>query len=757
MRNTIIRSFSIYETRDILLLVGVCWDMEKKSNSNEGFKVIEIRRPVANNVTIEAIHHATTYSKREITELITIHVASLLYSNCFCLVGMIQLLRSYYLMVVTKAEVVATIHGREVFTVQDSVLVPITFKMRNTFDDSRYKSIFQNAQFSKGFYFSFSLDITNSLQPLSFEAVASPAYRFLWNSHLLDNFYGLFYAQKDFNTVDIALNSWIVFMIHGFVYQQNFPLVDGRCIRYTLISRRSQYFAGTRYLRRGVNADGHVANEVETEQIITLEDSFSRYGCYRSSSLLQLRGSLPLCWSHNNLFAPNPDIFIDTDDVAYRLTRLHLNDMANRYGARFHVLNLIRMSDSHREKKLGKEMKSAVSSLSSMDFDSKLIPQSQDDAYSVEDHEYVIVSESHSMKLRYICYDVLAYEHEQQSVFDVLSDISKSVLPDTGFFLQGEVKFSNEGRHTTRTVTHKLQEGILRTNCVDCLDRTNIAQFCYAKQSLNEQLKALGVELTPSALDALQLLILDIWVQNGDFLALQYAGSEAMHKVEEKKRPNFFAIDTATLGEASVGTVTDVATSQRQEVRQGKDTEYVLSSSTYKAIAAVRRYYSNVSFDFERQRAMDLLLGVYQRSEFNHKHIWEIDQSPHIMRGSNAPSTFKTLKAICDKGKLFQSIFPVSPTSKDKSLRCRKLMKAAQLRGAYHQDDFFSRSSLTSFESIVNQSFNKHSGNQVYIMFFSSTRLFYLHEIIHVLSHHWFHFRICTSLVLMILSLKSGI
>ena len=38
MRNTIIRSFSIYETRDILLLVGVCWDMEKKSNSNENKK-----------------------------------------------------------------------------------------------------------------------------------------------------------------------------------------------------------------------------------------------------------------------------------------------------------------------------------------------------------------------------------------------------------------------------------------------------------------------------------------------------------------------------------------------------------------------------------------------------------------------------------------------------------------------------------------------------------------------------------------------
>ena len=37
-----------------------------------------------------------------------------------------------------------------------------------------------------------------------------------------------------------------------------------------LISRRSRFRAGTRYKRRGVDDDGHVANYVETEQIVTL-------------------------------------------------------------------------------------------------------------------------------------------------------------------------------------------------------------------------------------------------------------------------------------------------------------------------------------------------------------------------------------------------------------------------------------------------------------------------------------------------------
>ncbi len=36
----------------------------------------------------------------------------------------------------------------------------------------------------------------------------------------------------------------------------------------TLIARRSRYFAGTRFLKRGVNESGYVGNYVETEQIV---------------------------------------------------------------------------------------------------------------------------------------------------------------------------------------------------------------------------------------------------------------------------------------------------------------------------------------------------------------------------------------------------------------------------------------------------------------------------------------------------------
>ena len=44
--------------------------------------------------------------------------------------------------------------------------------------------------------------------------------------------------------------------------------VLGRVVFITLIARRSRHYAGVRYLKRGVNDEGNVANEVETEQIV---------------------------------------------------------------------------------------------------------------------------------------------------------------------------------------------------------------------------------------------------------------------------------------------------------------------------------------------------------------------------------------------------------------------------------------------------------------------------------------------------------
>lgn len=120
--------------------------------------------------------------------------------------------------------------------------------------------------------------------------------------------------------------------------------VLGRVIFITLIARRSRHYAGARYLKRGVNDEGNVANEVETEQIVSealttpfyypaprdfSSDSSERarrapsphYTSYVQvqwirlslysyvDCLTQYRGSIPIYWTQEtNAMTPKPPI-----------------------------------------------------------------------------------------------------------------------------------------------------------------------------------------------------------------------------------------------------------------------------------------------------------------------------------------------------------------------------------------------------------------------------------------------------------------
>lgn len=79
----------------------------------------------------------------------------------------------------------------------------------------------------------------------------------------------------------------------------------------------------------------------------------------------------------------------------------------------------------------------------------------------------------------------------------------------------------------------RLQKGVLRTNCVDCLDRTNVAQYAYGLGALGHQLRDLGLMKNP-IIDIHTSLaddLMKIYEEMGDTLALQYGGSPAHNKV----------------------------------------------------------------------------------------------------------------------------------------------------------------------------------------------------------------------------------
>jgi phosphatidylinositol 3,5-bisphosphate 5-phosphatase len=103
--------------------------------------------------------------------------------------------------------------------------------------------------------------------------------------------------------------------------------------------------------------------------------------------------------------------------------------------------------------------------------------------------------------------------------------------------------------------TISMQNGLCRTNCVDCLDRTNAAQFVFGKRALGHQLYALGIVDSPNLAfdsDAVDMLT-EMYHDHGDStwllqsmlrcgphsstaIAMQYTGSALVNRVETYRR-----------------------------------------------------------------------------------------------------------------------------------------------------------------------------------------------------------------------------
>ena len=72
------------------------------------------------------------------------------------------------------------------------------------------------------------------------------------------------------------------------------------------------------------------------------------------------------------------------------------------------------------------------------------------------------------------------------------------------------------------------QRGVVRTNCMDCLDRSNVTQAFIAARMLDSQLSSLGMEVKESTVSRLADMFQQMWVSNGNSLSKIYAGTGAL-------------------------------------------------------------------------------------------------------------------------------------------------------------------------------------------------------------------------------------
>ncbi|KAF2231444.1 SacI domain-containing protein [Viridothelium virens] len=306
----------------------------------------------------------------------------------------------------------------------------------------------------------------------------------------------------------------------------------------TLISRRSTERAGLRYLRRGIDDRGHTANAVETEQILSSPTWDSGDRIY---SFLQCRGSIPLYFSQSPYsFKPIPVLY-GSPQANQAAFKLHFATLLSRY----RNVQIASLVDKHgTESHIGQEYQRLAESLSEdRGLDEKQVGFKWFDFHNI----------CRGMKFENV--SLLIQELE-------------TTLSSYGWTVLQEDKPIKE------------QDGILRTNCMDCLDRTNVVQSATGRWALERQLADQGFKIDLQS-DPTTSWFNQVWADNGDAISRQYAGTAALKG--------------------------DYTRTRKRKIT-GALTDFSLT---------LNRYYNNIFGDYFTQACIDYLLGRTNEAVFD--------------------------------------------------------------------------------------------------------------------------------------------
>ncbi|XP_011307629.1 phosphatidylinositide phosphatase SAC1 [Fopius arisanus] len=440
------------------------------------------------------------------------------------IVGTIRLLACRYFIVVTEAEQIGTIAGQQIFKTITTEVIPYSksdlhLSEKQIQNNTTYLEMIKTVLNTPYFYFSYTYDLSHSMQRLHNtppEFLQMPLHeradsRFIWNAYLLEDLSSRPEHAK-----------FCLPIIHGFI-SLNTVVVNGISFNWGIISRRSVHRAGTRLFSRGIDANGNVSNYVETEQIIEVNGD--------RSSFVQTRGSIPLFWqqSPNLKYKPKPQL--NSHENHQVAASRHFDTQIFHYGKQI-LVNLI----DHRgaEDVLEKAFRDTVARIG-------------------------------NQNVRYEAFDFHAEcRHMRWDRLNILMDRLAHDQEQMGYFL-----LSRDGALLS------VQDGVFRTNCIDCLDRTNVVQSMLAKRALTDALGRMGILTRLEDHPSFEQLFKHVWADNADVVSTQYSGTGAL-------KTDF----TRTGKRTKVGALRD-------------------------GINSLTRYYKNNFADGYRQDAIDLFLGRY--------------------------------------------------------------------------------------------------------------------------------------------------
>ncbi len=501
-----------------------------------------------------------------------------------------------YLIVIAKAQPMGRLKGHMVYKIISTEFLPLCERALHDPDEDTYLALLKTLLKTGPMYFSYSCDITNSFQRQAQSDPRQPLWkraddRFFWNrfiqSDLIDFANGAGSGSGLRGGQQAGADPFILPVMFGMMRITQ-TRVKATPLTFMLITRRSRHRAGTRYFTRGIDDQGHVSNYNETEQIVILHDESGElagfaggqgmqngkvggYGGYETQvmSYVQTRGSVPVYWAEVNTLHYIPNLEIRGVETAVDAARRHFDEQISLYGDNY-LVNLV--NQRGREDKVKKAYEQMVRILVSS-------PDESTQADYVTDEKIHVVEASDKEqkydRLHYVYFD---FHNETKGLkwhrAQLLLDQLKPGLDRGQYFRGVDMPADAQGRLEVRNQ----QTAVVRTNCMDCLDRTNVVQTMLARYTLTRQLTDVGV-LKPgeSAEDdkTFQNLFRNVWADNADVVSRSYSGTGAL-------KTDF------------------TRTGERTRAGAAQD----LNNS-------ITRYVKNNFGDGPRQDAFDLFLGVH--------------------------------------------------------------------------------------------------------------------------------------------------
>eukprot|EP00124_Ichthyophonus_hoferi_P000672 Ihof_evm1s27 gene=Ihof_evmTU1s27 len=159
---TSIQRIILYETKTRYYVVGATQD-------DEWFRVMKIDRTVPCELVI--IDDKIEYTKKEIHDLLaTINEGNIgglkLTQKAWGILGFIRFLEGYSMILITKRRRKGMIGGHYLYEIQSTKTFPIHISPKGDRHnlEQRYKRMFQLVDITSNFYFSYTYDLTNTLQ-----------------------------------------------------------------------------------------------------------------------------------------------------------------------------------------------------------------------------------------------------------------------------------------------------------------------------------------------------------------------------------------------------------------------------------------------------------------------------------------------------------------------------------------------------------------------------------------------------------------